>query len=76
MRERSLAAVLGALVPFLRPYLPRIALALGCLVVAKFANLGVPLVLKALVDRLDVTPADGGAEDGGQAEHQQVLRDR
>jgi ATP-binding cassette, subfamily B, heavy metal transporter len=59
--ERSLAAVLRELLPFLRPYAPRILLALACLVVAKLANLGVPLVLKALVDRLDVDAGAAGA---------------
>ena len=59
VRERSLSGVLGELLPFLRPYLPRIGLALACLVVAKLANLGVPLVLKALVDRLDVDAGTG-----------------
>jgi ATP-binding cassette, subfamily B, heavy metal transporter len=32
--------------------------ALGCLVAAKLANVGVPLVLKALVDALDLKPGD------------------
>ncbi len=59
--ERSLRAVLVELLPFLRPYAGRIALALACLVVAKLANLGVPMVLKGLVDRLDVEPAAGTA---------------
>ncbi|HEU0152152.1 MAG TPA: ABC transporter ATP-binding protein/permease [Arenimonas sp.] len=55
--ERSLAAILRELGPFLRPYLGRILLAMACLVAAKLANLGVPLVLKQLVDRLDVAPS-------------------
>jgi ABC-type transport system involved in Fe-S cluster assembly fused permease/ATPase subunit len=55
--ERSLGAVLRELLPFLRPYWGRIALAMTCLVLAKFANLGVPLVLKRLVDGLDVEPS-------------------
>jgi ATP-binding cassette subfamily B protein len=55
--ERSLAAVLRELGPFLKPYLGRILLAMACLVAAKLANLGVPLVLKALVDGLDVEPS-------------------
>ncbi len=55
--ERSLGAVLRELLPFLRPYWGRILLAMACLVLAKFANLGVPLVLKRLVDGLDVEPS-------------------
>jgi ATP-binding cassette subfamily B protein len=55
--ERSLAGILRELVPFLRPYLGRILLAMAFLVAAKLANLGVPLVLKALVDGLDVEPS-------------------
>lgn len=55
--ERSVAAILRELLPFLRPYWGRIALAMACLVLAKFANLGVPMVLKKLVDGLDVEPS-------------------
>jgi ATP-binding cassette subfamily B protein len=55
--ERSVGAVLRELVPFLRPYVGRISLALACLVAAKLANLGVPLILKQLVDGLDVEPS-------------------
>ncbi|TNJ34337.1 ABCB family ABC transporter ATP-binding protein/permease [Arenimonas terrae] len=57
VRERRLGEVLRELLPFLRPYLGRIVLAMACLVLAKFANLGVPLVLKRLVDGLDVEPS-------------------
>ncbi len=52
--ERSFAAIMSQLLPFLRPYTGRILLALACLVLAKFANLGVPLILKRLVDSLNV----------------------
>ena len=55
--ERSVGAILRELVPFLRPYLGRILLALACLVAAKLANLGVPMILKGLVDGLDVAPS-------------------
>ncbi|MBP6596186.1 MAG: ABC transporter ATP-binding protein/permease [Arenimonas sp.] len=55
--ERSLAAILSQLLPFLRPYTGRILLALACLVLAKLANLGVPLILKRLVDSLNVAPS-------------------
>ena len=57
VRERRLGEVLRELLPFLRPYLGRILLAMACLVLAKLANLGVPLVLKRLVDGLDVEPS-------------------
>jgi ABC-type transport system involved in Fe-S cluster assembly fused permease/ATPase subunit len=50
-------AVVGTLLPFLRPYLGRIALALGCLVAAKLSGLAVPLVLKRIVDQLGVEPS-------------------
>ena len=55
--ERSVTAILRELMPFLRPYLGRILLALACLVAAKLANLGVPMILKGLVDGLDVAPS-------------------
>jgi ATP-binding cassette, subfamily B, heavy metal transporter len=40
------------LLPYLLAYRGRVLLALGCLVAAKLANVGVPLVLKEIVDRL------------------------
>ena len=45
------------LAPYLRPFLGRILLALGCLLAAKAAGLGVPLILKHLVD--DLAPGAG-----------------
>jgi len=48
---------LKALTPFLWQYRGRVLLALVCLVLAKVANVGVPLVLKDIVDRLDVDGA-------------------
>ncbi|MEZ5542454.1 MAG: ABC transporter ATP-binding protein/permease [Pseudomonadota bacterium] len=44
---------LRALAPFLWAYRGRVLLALGALVLAKVANVGVPLVLKEIVDSLD-----------------------
>jgi ATP-binding cassette subfamily B protein len=41
------------LLPYLLEYRWRVVLALACLVTAKLANLGVPLVLKQVVDALD-----------------------
>jgi len=42
----------GTLLPYLLAYKGRVFLALGCLLLAKLANVGVPLVLKEVVDRL------------------------
>jgi ABC-type transport system involved in Fe-S cluster assembly fused permease/ATPase subunit len=44
---------LRALAPFLWTYRGRVLLALGFLVLAKVANVGIPLVLKDIVDSLD-----------------------
>ena len=44
---------LRALAPFLWDYRGRVLLALGFLILAKVANVGVPLVLKDIVDNLD-----------------------
>ena len=45
---------LGSLMPFVWEYKGRVLLALGSLLLAKVANVGVPLVLKDIVDALDV----------------------
>jgi len=45
--------VLGLLAPYILEYKGRVALALTCLVAAKLANVGVPLVMKAVVDGMD-----------------------
>ena len=52
-REHQDGANLRALLPYLWEYRGRVLLALGCLVLAKVANIGVPLTLKQIVDRLD-----------------------
>ncbi len=49
-------ATLKTLFPYLWAYKWRVLLALGFLVGAKLANVGVPLVLKRLVDHMTVTP--------------------
>ncbi len=54
---RGDASVLAALLPFLRPYVGRIALALALILLAKLANLFVPLALKQIVDGLGVEPS-------------------
>src|SRR4249919_3420703 len=48
--------VLRSLVPFLRPFAGRIGFALLLVVLGKLANLVVPLVLKKIVDSLNVAP--------------------
>src|SRR5437867_7982116 len=47
-------AVIGELLPYLRPYLGRIVLSLGLILASKVATLIVPLVLKRLVDQLNL----------------------
>jgi ABC-type transport system involved in Fe-S cluster assembly fused permease/ATPase subunit len=46
-----------ALLPYLLQYKLRIAVALSCLVGAKLANVGVPLVFKHVIDELTITPS-------------------
>ncbi len=53
---RSDSSVLAEFLPWLRPYVGRIALALALIVAAKLVNLCVPIALKQLVDRLNVAP--------------------
>lgn len=47
---------LRTLLPYLWTYKWRVLLALGCLVGAKLTNIGVPLLLKQLVDRMTIAP--------------------
>ncbi|MGH8195214.1 MAG: ABCB family ABC transporter ATP-binding protein/permease [Woeseiaceae bacterium] len=49
--------VIRELLPYLRPYVGRITLALFLILAAKLANLVVPFVLKAIVDDLNVEPS-------------------
>jgi ATP-binding cassette, subfamily B, heavy metal transporter len=56
--QRGDWGTIRTLLPYLLAYRGRVVLALSCLVAAKVANVGVPLVLKQIVDRL--TP--GGPE--------------
>ena len=55
---RSDAATLKRLLPYLWPYRWRVAAALTFLVAAKLTNLGVPLLLKQLVDSLSLSATD------------------
>ena len=50
-------ATLKTLFPYLWTYKWRVLLALSFLIGAKLANVGVPLLLKTLVDRMTITPA-------------------
>ncbi|MFJ7568190.1 ABCB family ABC transporter ATP-binding protein/permease [Herminiimonas sp. NPDC097707] len=50
-------ATLKTLIPYLWTYKWRVALALLFLIAAKFANVGVPLLLKRLIDGLTINPA-------------------
>ncbi|HYV20249.1 MAG TPA: ABC transporter ATP-binding protein/permease [Verrucomicrobiae bacterium] len=50
-------AVVGALLPYLRPYWVRISVSLLLILAAKLAVLFVPLTLKGIVDRLNVAPS-------------------
>ncbi|HKW36688.1 MAG TPA: ABC transporter ATP-binding protein/permease [Burkholderiales bacterium] len=47
----------GTLLPYVLEYKWRVAFALACLIAAKLANVGVPLVMKQVVDRLDAQTA-------------------
>ena len=51
-------ATLKTLLPYLWAYKWRVSLAMVFLVGAKLANVGVPLVLKKLIDGLSITPND------------------
>jgi ATP-binding cassette subfamily B protein len=46
--------VIRDLLPYLLAYKTRVVLAISCLIAAKFANLGIPVLLKHLIDSLDV----------------------
>ncbi|MFO1327110.1 MAG: ABC transporter ATP-binding protein/permease [Rubrivivax sp.] len=58
---RSDWATLRKLLPYLWRYRWRVGVALAFLVAAKMANVGVPLLLKELVDRLDIKPGSAAA---------------
>jgi len=55
---RSDWRTLARLGPYVWQWRWRVLVALACLVAAKLANVGVPLVLKDLVDALDLKPGD------------------
>jgi ABC-type transport system involved in Fe-S cluster assembly fused permease/ATPase subunit len=49
-------ATLKTLIPYLWAWKWRVMFALVCLVMAKVANVGIPMVLKQLIDSLTITP--------------------
>ncbi|MFC0130908.1 metal ABC transporter permease [Massilia eurypsychrophila] len=51
-------ATLQTLIPYLWVYKWRVMAALACLIGAKMANVGVPLVLKRLIDALSISPTN------------------
>src|SRR5260370_22294805 len=56
-KRRSEWRAVGMLVPYLWEFRVRVALALAFLTTAKLANVGVPLILKEVVDSLDARTA-------------------
>jgi ABC-type transport system involved in Fe-S cluster assembly fused permease/ATPase subunit len=57
-RTRKDSEILARLLPYLWAYKWRVAIALGFMVGAKLANVGVPMVLKELVDAMTPRPGD------------------
>ena len=62
---RSDWATLRTLLPYLWEWRGRVLLALACLVLAKVANVGVPVILKHIVDGLTPVAAGAGAPASG-----------
>ena len=56
--RRSEWAVVRSLLPYLWQFRGRVLLALAFLIAAKMGNVGVPLVLKRIVDALSIKPGD------------------
>ena len=54
--ERGDLATLKTLFPYLWVYKWRVLLALGALIGAKLANVGVPVVMKRLIDQMSISP--------------------
>ncbi|MDA8445908.1 ABCB family ABC transporter ATP-binding protein/permease [Paracidovorax valerianellae] len=57
-RSRTDWATLGRLVPYLWQYKWRVIAALVFVIGAKVANVGVPLLLKQLIDAMSISPSD------------------
>lgn len=54
-RNRTDFSNLKSVTPFLTDYLGRVTIALSCLLLAKIANVGIPVALKGIVDALDTS---------------------
>jgi ATP-binding cassette subfamily B protein len=59
--RRSDWTTLKSLFPYLWHYRARVLIALGFMLAAKLANVGVPLLLKEIVDGLSIQPGDAAA---------------
>ena len=57
-RHQSDWQVIKSLIPYIRPFKVRVIVTLLCLVFAKVANLGVPIVLKQIVDALSISTTE------------------
>jgi ABC-type transport system involved in Fe-S cluster assembly fused permease/ATPase subunit len=54
---RTDLSVIADVIPYLRPYIGRIVLALLLILAAKLANLAVPFALRGIVDQLNIEPS-------------------
>jgi len=59
--ERSDWSTIKTLLPYLWVYKWRVLAALGCLIGAKVANVGIPVVMKHLIDALTIAPGNPAA---------------
>jgi len=57
-RHQSDWQVIKSLIPYIRPFKVRVVVTLLCLIFAKVANLGVPIVLKQIVDALSISATE------------------
>ncbi len=57
-RHQSDWQVIKSLIPYIRPFKVRVVVTLLCLIFAKVANLGVPIVLKQIVDALSISTTE------------------
>ncbi len=60
-QRRSDWGTLARLLPYFWQYRWRVAVALGFMLAAKLANVGVPVLLKSLVDSLSIKPGEAAA---------------
>ncbi|MFL6707478.1 MAG: ABCB family ABC transporter ATP-binding protein/permease, partial [Massilia sp.] len=58
VKARSDWSVIQTLLPYLWVYKWRVIAALGCLIGAKVANVGIPVVMKHLIDALTISPSN------------------